>query len=433
MSLFQGSVGALSQHFKALLHATPNEELVEKDQIFIRELPPLLKNGVHLTKIDLRLVVDTEFSLDTFGDLPALKSLTLLVERARAARVNQHGILPPKRSPFRSLTALTIQNTNLFGEFSEALSRLKLEELSLEGCRFIKICRLHVLEACKTLRRFNTKNLHTEPLIHGSLLELSKRAPKLEITSQTHIKDYRDFADLFSSEKYLPNLSLDEIFSLAATEELHWERDPDHPSSYVHNVAPLRGSSFIDLGDERVRIAACEPFAEHEKAAFWQFVDKENVTLIVKVKTDDSPPYFPYSDDAVKVASYSMIYDGKINRTRRELDVNGRIVHFLQLEWPPFEGMDIKKLLPFIKELAALENELGGKTIIHCTAGVGRTGTAFACLLTWLKAQALQRDEKPLYFNPAIAILGLRQMRPSMIERVAQLETVAAFADTLFT
>ncbi len=448
MSLFQNSLGSVCDGLKSLLLREAKTELIEEETLPLTRLPPLLQSAQLVRKIDLHLLVDKEFSLDTFGDLRALASLTLRVERSKKLYVRDlHGIIAPNKAPFSSLTFLCIKDANLFGEFCKGISALALEELSLEGCHFVGVCRLHALAACKALRKFTTKNLFKHPchsIIQGGLHELKRRSPHLEITNQEHINDYRDFAELFSNHPICTNLPLDQVktltplpdlsalFSLGNEQHAYWELEPSCETSYMHNLAPLKSASVIDLGDGRIRFAAREPVTDEEKAAFWHFVDQEDISLIVKVKTDDFPPYFPFCDDTLSVEPYSMIYDKTIDRTRREFKVNEKIIHHLQLDWTANQGIEIERLYPFLEEVEALEKKFGGKTIIHCTAGVGRTGTTLACMLAKHKLKSLEKKDG-LYFNPIVAFLGLRQMRPWMIETPAQLNTFVRYVQKLLT
>ena len=61
----------------------------------------------------------------------------------------------------------------------------------------------------------------------------------------------------------------------------------------------------------------------------------------------------------------------------------------------------------------------GGRVVVHCAAGQGRTGTFLAA---WFVATGLSSDE---------AIDHVRSLRPGSIETAAQLEIVSLYADLL--
>ncbi|MFQ5861812.1 MAG: dual specificity protein phosphatase 23 [Candidatus Brocadiales bacterium] len=70
-------------------------------------------------------------------------------------------------------------------------------------------------------------------------------------------------------------------------------------------------------------------------------------------------------------------------------------------------------------EFATRMKEVGKKIVVHCGAGVGRTGTMLACYL-------VHRG-----YNAADAINEVRRKRPGSIETVEQEEIVIRYAEKL--
>lgn len=76
---------------------------------------------------------------------------------------------------------------------------------------------------------------------------------------------------------------------------------------------------------------------------------------------------------------------------------------------------DINTVVQFIRQ--SLSNDQA--VVVHCTAGLGRTGTVLAC---WLVSQGL---------SPGNAIFAVRSKRPGSIETNEQEQIVFDYADSI--
>lgn len=83
-----------------------------------------------------------------------------------------------------------------------------------------------------------------------------------------------------------------------------------------------------------------------------------------------------------------------------------------------FTAPELAQLETFIDE-TALELFWGGRVVVHCAAGQGRTGTFLAA---WFVATGASAEE---------AIDHVRTMRPGSIETQAQLDIIAEYAESL--
>jgi atypical dual specificity phosphatase len=71
-------------------------------------------------------------------------------------------------------------------------------------------------------------------------------------------------------------------------------------------------------------------------------------------------------------------------------------------------------------------------TLIHCTAGLGRTGTVTACYLTAFGFQIPGEDGQMPVMQASEAISAIRAIRPGSIETVAQEELVSKWASEVW-
>ncbi|KAI9885228.1 MAG: hypothetical protein M1823_002967 [Watsoniomyces obsoletus] len=216
-------------------------------------------------------------------------------------------------------------------------------------------------------------------------------------------------------------------------------------------------------GQEKRYIAAQGPRSD-ELAHFWQMVwheTSEPTVIVMLTQTFESGrekcfPYFPESleNDTLSMSggeeSREGSFSGEIKLLRIEehastrstirelqLTVNGEhktVYHLLFGVWPDFctpEGDDQAALLRLIRLSRELSRSPQNPRIVHCSAGVGRSGTFIALdhLLAELEEGAL--DDPPvvddddtgtdIIFN---VVDGLRQQRMMMVQSDAQLSFI---------
>ncbi|MEE2754925.1 MAG: dual specificity protein phosphatase family protein [Candidatus Latescibacterota bacterium] len=85
------------------------------------------------------------------------------------------------------------------------------------------------------------------------------------------------------------------------------------------------------------------------------------------------------------------------------------------LDFHPPALCDINQVISFTRSSIAAQRAV----VIHCTAGLGRTGTMLAC---WLVSEGE---------SPGNAIFKVRSLRPGSIETSEQRQIIFDYADTL--
>ncbi|VDP74513.1 unnamed protein product [Schistosoma mattheei] len=84
--------------------------------------------------------------------------------------------------------------------------------------------------------------------------------------------------------------------------------------------------------------------------------------------------------------------------------------------WPDFDVPNLSEFQTFMndyRELKCAESHRYSPTLVHCTAGVGRTGT-------FIVADLLQiyKESNCVYYDIPGIILQMRRCRPSMVQKV---------------
>jgi protein tyrosine phosphatase len=102
-----------------------------------------------------------------------------------------------------------------------------------------------------------------------------------------------------------------------------------------------------------------------------------------------------------------------------EDNTSHEVTHYHYRAWQDFSvptGTDEKALINLIKKIRT-ELELGKNTIVHCTGGVGRTGTFITSVLT-------SKLKKNVKFNLLDLILKLREKRADFVETSSQINFI---------
>lgn len=286
--------------------------------------------------------------------------------------------------------------------------------------------------------------------LKGALHLLKQKLPQIALEPPHLFTDYRTFAEVIllpDSSPFRPNYLYDlttvdtvtvselsallsmansEHFSLSA--EVGCETDNatinnGYPSNVyapydynrVTSVGPYLNASICKGPDGRKRIACQEPRTPQARAHFWQMVEKENVSLIVMVK-EAGEPYFPFNN--AKIAVTILEERTETFFTFRRLQVNQKEVCHLQVKWDDNQGIDPVVFNTVLETVMPLEKNQQESTLIHCAAGVGRTGTFLAGI--YLK-YLLKSQPKVALFNLKALLLGMRQQRMFMVIATAQL------------
>ncbi|XP_030747282.1 receptor-type tyrosine-protein phosphatase beta-like isoform X3 [Sitophilus oryzae] len=162
---------------------------------------------------------------------------------------------------------------------------------------------------------------------------------------------------------------------------------------------------------------------------FWKMVIQENVTIIVMVSKfiennrDKCYKYFPNNHQIMTVGDdievrcstelHLGVYCIRTLQVKKDL-VQVNVTHMQYLDWPDFGvPTDTGDILQFCSNLRSRWSQ-GGLALVHCSAGVGRTGTLVA---TDILLQAINSESRISVYN---TVLEMRKQRKNMVQTQKQ-------------
>lgn len=447
LDLFVEKFAKLNCRERALF--TPNEEPIDgvhltiEEPITTKDLQARIKHMRAVTSLDVtQLTVASDFSIDLFAACTKLSKLALRVTKRVTGQIDFH-------EGIDTLTSLTVTNALIGGKFFKAVAcNTKLVHLCIDSSTIGDTKHLVSLNRHPTLRQLHVIGVHDTGWFKIDVKSI--QLPNTEIVFKAPVVDLKDYKNLFSTRRSgaihaiclqeMPtytckrNACTNMLETVGDDEDGNWQTVRYGGRVLTHNsCAHLSYASPINCPDKRVRIASPEPRHQSDIQDFWQYVLSDDVTQIVMVKEIEQDSYFPEAVGEIKVFGTHSIQCTSVvpgPYTERTFVVNGKTVNHLQINWTDGDGIEIDKLLPLLERIATLEEQNPGSSIYHCLAGYGRTGTLFAALITKQLFDQIP-DLTGLFFDPEIAIRGLRQQRKNMIATGEQVKTLIKLVQAL--
>jgi len=204
-------------------------------------------------------------------------------------------------------------------------------------------------------------------------------------------------------------------------------------------------ASFIK-GEDNTYIAAQGPLPD-TTADFWRMIWDEDVTvLLMLTKTNENGrkkchQYYPEKEEGeegmeygdIKIELLSMQEDNKnaiFTRTYaltrpKTGGTRKTVVHYQYLGWPdhlvPENTAGIRALIGNIEQQMA-ETHSTGPIVVHCSAGIGRTGTfcTIHIQIQRLRKHMQSSPDQPFAFEIYNIVKELRKQRTGMVQQPEQ-------------
>ncbi|XP_052783017.1 receptor-type tyrosine-protein phosphatase mu-like [Mya arenaria] len=193
-------------------------------------------------------------------------------------------------------------------------------------------------------------------------------------------------------------------------------------------------ASFIDGYNKRhAYIAALGPMSKQlgDFSPFWQMIWQEKVEKIVMLTNlvedgkDKCEQYWPHPGTSQDYGVYfvsCLIEDEYADYTRKEFTISKgretRELHHLHFTCWPDKGVpeDVTGIVEFRQRVLTIPGQFDGPVLVHCSAGIGRTGTYIA-----LDILTREGESEGSIHIPG-CVINMRHDRANMIQTTNQYE-----------
>jgi len=256
---------------------------------------------------------------------------------------------------------------------------------------------------------------------------LQKQQKEISLEAKApHNRDKNRYPDVLPNEETRVKLNKEE------------ENDSDYiNSNHVRGEEGLKSQHYI----------CCQAPLPNTMADFWRMIWEKNCPVIVmltrivernSIKADMYWPEFAETSQQygkivvhcvrVKQPTDSIICrEFEIINTRAEHEGSKKVVQLHYTEWPD-QGVPetTKGMAELIREVDIRKQGLNDPIVVHCSAGVGRTGTFLAIHL------ALQKLTYRSVIDVMKTVLNLRQQRSGMVQSKDQYKFVYATINDVY-
>jgi len=183
-------------------------------------------------------------------------------------------------------------------------------------------------------------------------------------------------------------------------------------------------------------IGAQGPIPDKTTSDFWRMIWEHNINLVVMLTKDiengvvKCAKYWPEEAASITFGTFDIscvkcITEESVTQRWLEIKKHGtseqRVVLQIQYTgWPdygvPQSTKSFLELIKLVDEKSAEINHQQSPTLVHCSAGIGRTGTFFAVHINLkILKEGCVNQQRPPPINLVNTILELRKQRPGCV------------------
>jgi protein tyrosine phosphatase len=274
-------------------------------------------------------------------------------------------------------------------------------------------------------------------IINDSVIKIERKKDKGKI----HISDEKKIKDDYNILKNFTDYDNDHYNLL--DNEPKYSRYSDI-STYHYNHVKLKSNkyinaSYIDFPTKEFFIATQGPLP-NTISDFWDMVWEKNVNYIVMLcelteggRTKCSEYWNPNLNNKYNIEIKEKQDDKYL--IKREINFwkkkdNNKIKKVIQLHfkgWPDHGVPDVEDVFnTFMKMINEIEIKSEKPVVVHCSAGVGRTGT-FITLYNIIDEIKKQINNDVIVINIFNLVRKLKEMRLFLVENISQYEFIHHF------
>ncbi|XP_064100729.1 receptor-type tyrosine-protein phosphatase alpha-like [Macrobrachium nipponense] len=251
----------------------------------------------------------------------------------------------------------------------------------------------------------------------------SRQIPDTKPMKKDELRQY--IADLeLDSQK-----GLEEEFALLKSVS---SSHPDEVSKAYYNKQKNRYANILPYDHTRVVLKGQDgvPGSDYINASYIEDISDKRTFIASQGPKDSTVPDFWKMIWELECFNIVMLTD-LVERGRSHVKTKRKIRQFHFTAWPDYGAPKHEdQLLDFISFIRTQREVVGKPMVVHCSAGVGRTGTFIGA---WNLIDLIRKEPSSPYIDIKREVLAMRECRPLMVQSQDQYlylcKCIAAYLD----